>query len=180
MTMTFNVLDTETTGLDALDGHKILEIALLRFDMAGNFLDKYVQRIDPERPIDAKAQEVHGISYESLAGMPKFADVVKDIDGQIRKGDFIIAHNLNFDAGFLAVEFNAAGCSLASMPSVDTMDARWATHNGKSPNLGELCFALGVPYDPSKAHGAEYDVEVTAACFLEGYRRGFFKVPEVA
>lgn len=176
--ITFNTLDTETTGLDPLTGDKIIEVALLRYDLkTGALLDKFVERFDPQRPIDAKAQEVHGISYAMLAGKPLFKDLAPDMKAQIEKGDFIIAHNMDFDARFMATEFTAAGVALPNVPSVDTMQARWATFNGKSPNLGELCFALGVPYDPSKAHGAEYDVSVTAQCFLEGYKRGFYTIP---
>jgi DNA polymerase III epsilon subunit-like protein len=77
----------------------------------------------------------------------------------------------------MAAEYTGAGVVLPQIPSLDTIQARWATFNGKSPNLGELCFALGVHYDPDSAHGAAYDVSVTAACFLEGLRRGFYTLP---
>lgn len=172
------VFDTETTGLKAIDGDKIIEVAILVYDIdTKKKISSYVQRINPERAIDPKAQEVHGISYAQVASCPVFKDVAADIAAEFAKADICVAHNIGFDAEFLAVEFNSAGVKLPMIPSVDTMDARWATFNGKSPNLGELCFALGVPYDPSKAHGAEYDVEVTAACFLEGLRLGFFTIP---
>lgn len=174
---TFNVFDTETTGLDPLEGHKIIEVALLRFDMTGKLLDKLVVRINPKRAIDAKAQAVHKISFAMLEKCPEFKEVAKDIEAQILKGDFLVAHNLDFDARFLAVEFSAAGVVVPDIPGVDTMQSRWATFNGKSPNLGELCFALGLPYDPDKAHAAEYDTQITAACYLEGLRRGVFKNP---
>lgn len=177
---TFNVLDTETTGLDPNEGHRVIEVALLRFDLdSGAFLDKFVSRFDPQRPIDAKAQEVHKISYSMLAGKPLFATLAQEMKDQIERGDFIVAHNLSFDARFMASEFTQAGLVLPNVPSFDTIDARWATYNGKSPNLGELCFALGVPYDPSAAHGAEYDVQTTAACFIEGVRRGFYTIPQL-
>lgn len=175
---TFNVLDTETTGLDPNEGHKIIEVALLRFDIKTcKLIDKLVERFDPQRPIDAKAQEVHKISYTMLAGKPLFAALAPAMKAQIEKGDFIIAHNMPFDAKFMAAEFTLSGIALPNVPSLDTMNARWATYNGKSPNLGELCFALGVPYDPDLAHGAEYDTTVTAHCFLEGLKRGFYQLP---
>ena len=175
---TFNVLDTETSGLEVAEGHRVIEVALLRYDVAtGALLDKFVSLIDPQRAIDAKAQEVHKISYGMLAGKPLFKDLAPAMKEQMEKGDFIIAHNMPFDAKFMAAEFTLAGLALPHMPSIDTMDARWATYNGKSPNLGELCFALGVPYDPDKAHGAEYDVGVTAQCYLAGLKRGFYQLP---
>jgi DNA polymerase-3 subunit epsilon len=177
MTISFTTLDTETTGIDPNDGHRVIEVALLRYDMTGKLQEKFVERFDPQRAIDPKAQAVHKISYAELAGKPLFASMAADMKSFMERSDFIIAHNLPFDAKFMAAEFTGAGVILPDLPSVDTMQARWATFNGKSPNLGELCFALGVPYDPDSAHGAEYDVSVTAACFLEGLRRGFYTTP---
>ena len=178
MGRTFVGFDTETTGLKAADGDKIIEVALLTYDLdSGKLIDQYVQRINPGRAIDPKAQEVHKIDISMLIGMPDFATVAPEIKKRLEGADFCIAHNLNFDAEFLAVEFAAAGIPLAPVPSVDTMDARWATFNGKSPNLGELCFSVGVEYDPSKAHGAEYDVDVMSQCYMKGLKLGFFQLP---
>ena len=179
MTITFGGFDTETTGLKAMDGDKIVEIAFLKYDLfTGAKLGEYVRRINPEREIDPKAFAVHGISYAMVSGCPVFKDLAHEIRDQFASVDFVIAHNIEFDAQFLAVEFNAAGVVLPAVPSIDTMDARWATFNGKSPNLGELCFSLGIPYDTKKAHGAEYDVEVMSQAFIEGYKRGFYTLPE--
>lgn len=172
------VLDTETTGLDPLEGHKIIELAMKTYDLdSREAVSKLIQRFNPERPIDPKAQAVHGISFEELVDEPVFKDVASRIVDELNSADLVIAHNLQFDATFLLVELRNAGFELPTRPSVCTMsDARWATPNGKFPNLGELCFALEVEYDPEKAHSAEYDIDVTAACFFKGYERGFFKV----
>lgn len=180
MTTSFVVLDTETTGLEPNDGHRVIEVALLRFDMTGKLLEKFVGRFDPQRAIDPKAQAVHKISYAELAGKPLFNTAVPEMSKVMNSSDFIIAHNLPFDAKFMAAEYTGAGAVLPQIPSVDTMHARWATFNGKSPNLGELAFSLGVPYDPDSAHGAEYDVQICAACFLEGLRRGFYQIPTLS
>jgi DNA polymerase-3 subunit epsilon len=180
MTLSFTTLDTETTGLDPSDGHRVIEVALLRYDMTGRLLEQFVERFDPQRAIDPKAQAVHKISYADLAGKPLFGSMAAEMKAVMERGDFIIAHNLPFDAKFMAAEFTGAGVVLPQIPSVDTMHARWATFNGKSPNLHELCFALNVPYDPDSAHGAEYDVQCTAACFLEGLRRGFYTLPTLS
>lgn len=173
------VFDTETTGLKAIDGDKIIEIAILTYDIdTGALVDSYVQRINPGRAIDPKAQAVHKIDISMLLGMPAFADVAGEIKKRFEAADLCVAHNLAFDEEFIAVEFASAGVPLGAIPSVDTMQARWATFNGKSPNLGELCFSLGIPYDPDSAHAAEYDVDVTAQCFIKGLKLGFFQLPE--
>jgi DNA polymerase-3 subunit epsilon len=176
-----NVLffDTETTGFHADSGDKLVEIALLTYDLGSRSLvDKFITRIDPERSIPASAQAVHGITYESLVGMPKFIDIAADVHKRFAEAQLVVAHNLTFDATFVMCELAAAGMSMVSVPSVDTMtEARWATPDGKSPTLEELCFALGVPFERARAHGAEYDTKKLAECFFEGYDRGFYKLP---
>ncbi|MDI7718444.1 exonuclease domain-containing protein [Acinetobacter baumannii] len=71
-------VDTETTGLEVENGDKIIEIALIKYDLDGAKLEEFVQRIDPERNIDPKAQAVHGISYSDLIGCPKFVDIAEE------------------------------------------------------------------------------------------------------
>lgn len=180
MTFSFTVLDTETTGLEPELGHRIIEVALIRYDHTGRKLEQFIARFDPQRAIDPKAQAVHKISYAELAGKPLFNTGIPEMSDVMNNADFIVAHNLPFDAKFMAAEYTGAGVVLPNRPSVDTIAARWATYNGKSPNLHELAFSLGVPYDPDSAHGAEYDVQVCAACFLEGLRRGFYTLPTLS
>lgn len=170
-------LDLETTGLEQDKGHRIIEIACLTYDSdTRELLDSYVQRIDPERPIDAKAQEVHGISYAELVGQPKWEAVAPIVASKMAGAQIMIAHNMNFDGPFIGAELLRIGLTLPDILPFCTMaSARWACHDGKFPKLGELCFALGVEYDPSKAHGASYDVEVMMECFWRGLDRGFYK-----
>jgi DNA polymerase-3 subunit epsilon len=173
-------LDTETTGLEQEKGHRIIEIALLTYDLdTQTLVDKYVQRIDPERSIDPGAQAAHGISYAELVGQPKWEDVAQDIADRIGTADLLIAHNMGFDGPFIAGEMNRIGVNVPDIHSLCTMEnARWACPDGKLPRLGELCFALGVPYDPSAAHAAEYDVEVMMKAFFQGLDRGFYQLPK--
>lgn len=173
------VLDTETTGVDQAKGDKIIEIALLTYDLESKVLiDTYVQRIDPDRPIDPSAQAVHGISNEMLFGMPKWEEVVDTILMRLDRADLLVAHNFNFDGPFIAGELVRVGKRVPLTPSFCTMEnGRWATFNGKSPKLAELCFALGVDYDPTAAHAADYDTDVTAQCLFKGIERGFFTIP---
>jgi len=93
------VLDTETTGLEVSDGHRIIEIGaveIINRSLTGNV---YHQYLNPERAIDEGAQEVHGISIESLQDKPKFHEVSDDFIEFIRGGELII-HNAEFDIGF--------------------------------------------------------------------------------
>lgn len=173
-------LDTETTGLDQEKGHRVIEIAMLTYDLETRALvDRYVQRIDPERAIDPGAQAAHGISYSELVGQPKWEDVARDIADRMGTGDLLIAHNMGFDGPFIAAEMNRIGVNVPDIHSLCTMEnARWACPDGKLPRLGELCFALGVGYDPAKAHGADYDTTVMMDCFFRGLDRGFYELPK--
>jgi DNA polymerase III subunit epsilon len=171
-------LDTETTGLKCDKGDRIIEICLISYDLdSGKRISSYSQRINPEgRTIDPKAESVHGISAKDLVGKPKWKEIAGDVDGVLRQSNLLIAHNLDFDAPFLASEQEAAGFTIPSgLDALCTMElGRWATPDGKLPKLSELCWSLHVDYDPSKAHSAEYDVEVMMECFFKGRRLGFF------
>lgn len=173
-------LDTETTGLDQEKGHRIIEIALLTYDLdTHKLVDRWVQRIDPERAIDPGAQAVHGIGYSDLVGCPKWDDLAPEIAKRLGTAGLLVAHNMGFDGPFIAAELVRVGIDVPNVHSLCTMEnARWATPDGKSPRLGELCFALGVDYDPAKAHGADYDVQVMMDCFFKGLDRGFYELPK--
>lgn len=175
-------LDTETTGLLHPD-HRIIEFygALydLRPDMpigASRKIEELNLRIDPQRSIAADAQRVHGISARDLIGCPTWKDVAEEIAAFMRKGDCLVGHNIvTFDKPFLDQEFKRVGVAPVDRPLFDTMEhARWATYNGKSPTLQELCFACGVAYDPAAAHAADYDVDVTMQCFFRAREWGYF------
>jgi len=173
-------LDIETTGL--LDPeHRIIEICILLYDLdSQKKLGGYTKRIHPQRSITPKAQEVHGITIHDLAGCPTWDEVASMVARIMSKSDLIVAHNgYGFDLPFIANELVRVGIALPDVQGFDTMlEGRWATPMGKQPSLAELCFATGVEYDPAKAHGAEYDVEVMMAAFFKGVEKGFFKIPQ--
>lgn len=173
-------LDTETTGLKQEAGHRIIEIAFLTYDLnTASLEDTWIQRIDPERPIDPGAQEVHGIAYTDLIGCPKWEDIAPEIARRMAAADLLVAHNMGFDGPFIAAELIRVGQKVPDVHALCTMEnARWACPDGKLPKLQELCFALGVDYDVAKAHGAEYDVSVMMDCFFKGLKRGFYGLPE--
>ena len=177
-------LDIETTGLSQVDGHRIIEIAVIlyRHDPVSGTSEKvgsFEQRLNPERGIDAKAQEIHGISSDDLIGKPKWEEVAPKLAKLLSMCHYVVMHNgIGFDAPFLIGEFIRVGEVCPPMFVVDTMlDGRWATPDGAIPNLGALCFASGVDYDKSKAHGASYDVEVMMQCFFKQWPLGFFSLP---
>lgn len=172
-------LDTETTGLEQAAGHRIIEIALCHFDLAARKkVDEFVQRIDPQRPIDPQAQAVHGIAYTDLVGMPTWEDVAARVSHELGRSDLLIAHNMGFDGPFIGAELLRAGQLLPNAQSFCTMEnGRWACFDGKFPKLQELCFALDVDYDPAQAHAALYDVERMMECYFKAMDRGFYPQP---
>lgn len=172
-------LDTETTGLDWLKGHRLIEVAAVVYDMDTRVrLGAYEQRINPQRDIDPKAQEVHGISWDQLLAEPLWEEVGPKFAMLLGKCEHHVAHNgEGFDFPFLIHEFQRIGVAPPVIRSTDTMlQARWATPDGSLPRLELLAFACGVPYDRAKAHAALYDVEVMAQCFFSQVDRGFFRL----
>jgi DNA polymerase-3 subunit epsilon len=170
-------VDIETTGLDQTAGHRIIEVGALLFELeSAKFLGKYVQRINPQRPIDPAAQAVHGITFDMLAHEPTWEQVAPNVHRVLTAARFMAGHNVRgFDWPFLAGEFQRIGMSVPEIELIDTMEeGRWATPLGKLPNLGELCFACGIDYDPSKAHGAEYDIDVNMKAYFAARAQGFF------
>lgn len=177
-------LDIETTGLAMPPAHRMLEICLALYDVdSQRKLGQLVRRFNPGRPVDPDAQAVHGISFDDVAHLPMLehdAQAISLIQRILTKADFVVAHNgASFDVPFVQAEFACIGQPLPRIRLVDTMlEARWATALGKLPNLGELCFATRVPYDPESAHAADYDVDVMVQAFFRGLEWGFFKIPE--
>lgn len=173
-------LDIETTGLLTPD-HRIIEVAAVLYNLeTGEQKGRWLQRVNPERPVEAKALDVHGITFEEVAHCPKFDSVADRLLKILRVSNYVVAHNgEEFDLPFIEQELRRVGRVMPPVRVIDTMkQARWATPLGKHPTLGELCFACRVPYDPSKAHGALYDVTVMMESFFHAYKRGFFSLEQ--
>lgn len=174
-------IDTETTGLLDPD-HRIIEVYAGLWQN-GKLIDAYEQRIDPQRSIALEAQRVHGISTGDLFGKPTWADISPDLMAFMSRADVYVAHNGDgFDFPFIDMEMKRVNHpTLPKKPTFDTMlGGIWATHNGKSPRLEELCFACGVDYDKVLAHAAAYDVDRMMECFFKGLDWGFFSVTDSA
>ena len=162
------VLDTETTGLSAADGDRIIEIGcveLLNRKLTGNNRHFY---INPERDIHEDAMRVHGITLEFLADKPKFGDVAADLLDYLSGAELII-HNAPFDIGFLDEEFKRLGHGhTRSLVSgvVDTLVMAKELFPGKRNGLDALCERLGVDNSDRTLHGALLDAELLADVYI--------------
>jgi len=163
------VLDTETTGLEPADGHRIIEIGcveLLERRLTGNTYHQYIQ---PDRQIDAGAIEVHGITNESLADKPRFADIVGEFLDFIRGAELII-HNAPFDVGFLDHEFGLLETSPGTVTDhstvLDTLALARRLHPGQRNNLDALCRRYEIDNSQRDLHGALLDAEILADVYL--------------
>lgn len=169
-------LDIETTGLEPGD-HRIIELFMdLRED--GARIDTWHAFIDPKRSIDPKALAVHKITPAMLAGKPDWESLAKRANAFMERADAFVAHNADFDIGFLRYEFARVGLVLPKRPVIDTMAFTWATPDGKSPSLKDLCFACGVDYAETTttgtgAHAADYDVGVMLECLYRARAWGY-------
>lgn len=163
-------LDTETTGLDPKEGHRIIEIGcveIINRRITGNHFHCY---INPERDIDKGAQAVHGISQDFLADKPVFASVKSSFIDYIQGADEIIIHNAPFDVGFLNNEFvrlDKKSLKLASYAEiVDTLTMARQLHPGQKNSLDALCKRYDVDNSHRDLHGALVDADLLARVYL--------------
>ena len=162
------ILDTETTGLNPALGHRIIEVAAVEMvnrRLTGKHFHCYV---NPEREIDAGAQQVHGIALEFLQDKPKFADVAQAFLTFVAGGELVI-HNAPFDVGFLDHELallslNAIHTCCAGV--IDTLKLAKELHPGQKNNLDALCKRYGVDNAHRTLHGALLDAELLAEVYL--------------
>ena len=163
------VLDTETTGLDWKQGHRIIEIGCVELLNRRKTQVSYHQYINPQRGIDEAAQEVHGLSNEDLAGKPLFADIAAEFLEFIGDAELII-HNAEFDIGFLDNELRTAELAdlqLAENNAVlDTLILARQIHPGQRNNLDALCKRYAVDNSRRDLHGALLDARLLADVYL--------------
>lgn len=169
--MRFVVLDTETTGLEPREGHRIIEIGcveLIGRRLTGRHFHVY---LNPEREVDEGAIAVHGITNEFLADKPRFAEVVDEFFEFI-KGAELIIHNAAFDIGFINHEFARLkgrpelGEVLDHCSVLDTLLMARERHPGQRNNLDALCKRYGVDNSGRDLHGALLDAEILADVYL--------------
>lgn len=163
------VLDTETTGLEPSQGHRIIEIGCV--EMVGRRLTRrnYHQYLQPDREIDEGAIEVHGITNEFLADKPRFADVVEDFINFVRGAELVI-HNAPFDVGFINHELKLLGKEWGQIEDhctiLDTLTMARSMHPGQRNSLDALCKRYAVDNSNRELHGALLDSEILADVYL--------------
>jgi DNA polymerase-3 subunit epsilon len=163
------VLDTETTGLDPKDGHRIIEIGCVELvdrRLTGNDYHQYLQ---PDRLIDEGAMKVHGITNEYLADKPRMADVAKDFLDYVRDAELVI-HNAPFDVGFINHEFRLLGADWKKIEShceiFDSLEMARRLRPGQRNSLDALCKSYDVDNSNRELHGALLDARILAEVYL--------------
>ena len=160
------VLDTETTGLDPDEGHRIVEIAgieLIHHVPTGRKFHCY---INPERDMPDDALAVHGITAEFLASQPPFAAIADELLAFIGP-DRLVIHNAEFDIAFLNAELARLNREPVSCPFVDTLGLARARFPGAPASLDALCRRFDIDLSMREEHGAEVDCGLLAAVYLE-------------
>jgi DNA polymerase-3 subunit epsilon len=161
------ILDTETTGLEPAEGHRIIELACLEMNgrrATGRHFHRFV---NPERAIDLAATQVHGMTSEDLADKPKFADIVDEFLEFVDGAELLI-HNAPFDVAFLNAELELIGRpKLETLCSVsDTLMMARDLNPGKKNSLDALCERYAVDHSRRTLHGALLDAQLLADCWL--------------
>ncbi len=163
------VLDTETTGLEADKGHRIIEIGCVELVNRRRTGRTYHQYVNPERDIDPAAEEVHGISRDMLASKPRFAEIAGQLI-EFLQGAELVIHNAEFDLGFLRHEFATTALVTASpldgCSVVDTLLVARRLHPGQRNGLDALCKRYGVDNSGRDIHGALLDAQLLADVYL--------------
>lgn len=167
-------LDIETTGLDPATD-RITEIGLVIYRDTTR-LGEYVQKVNPQREVSAKAAQITGYSWDMLKNEPVWESIGQHVHALIGKSEVVIGHNIvEFDWRFMDAEFKRIGLTLPDRRVIDTQHARWATGDGKVPALREVSWSLGYEYDTLRAHSAGYDAELALLCYLRGKEYGFYE-----
>lgn len=163
------VLDTETTGLDPAQGHRIIEIGCVELEtrrLTGRHFHQYT---NPDREVEEAAFEVHGIGNDFLADKPRFEQIVDEFLAFVRGAELLI-HNAPFDIGFLDAELARLGPSYGRMADycviTDTLAMARHKHPGQRNSLDALCKRYDVDNSQRDLHGALLDAEILADVYL--------------
>jgi DNA polymerase III subunit epsilon len=163
------VLDTETTGLEPKQGHRIIEIGCVELINRRKTDQHYHQYINPDREIDDGAFNVHGISTEFLSDKPRFADIAQEFIDFIRDSEIII-HNAPFDVGFIDAELKKLGRKWGKTEHycavVDTLTMAREKHPGQKNSLDALCKRYEIDNSKRDLHGALLDAQILLDVYL--------------
>jgi DNA polymerase-3 subunit epsilon len=163
------ILDTETTGLEPGDGHRIIEIGCVEVRNRRKSERMFHQYLNPHRVIDDGAFEVHGISNEFLADKPVFADIAQDLIDFIRDSELII-HNAPFDIAFINAELKLLGKKWGKLEDycrvTDTLVMARELHPGQKNSLDALCSRYQIDNSQRDLHGALLDAQILLDVYL--------------
>lgn len=163
------VLDTETTGLDPAQGHRIIEVGCVEIVNRRVTNRTFHRYLNPEREIEAGALQVHGITNEFLADKPRFAEVAQDLL-EFLAGAEVLIHNAAFDVAFLNQELAQLSVGLEPLERhctvTDTLALARERHPGKKNSLDALCRSYGVDNSRRDLHGALLDAQLLAEVYL--------------
>mgnify|MGYP001342858487 CR=1 FL=1 len=161
------VLDTETTGLDHENGHRIVEIGIIELENHLPTGKNFHYYLNPERDSDKRAQEVHGLTREFLSDQPKFIDIVEEFLDYISDSKIII-HNASFDVGFINAELRRCKKKELNDDIIeDTLILAKEKFLGQSVSLDSLCRRYSIDLTGRDVHGALKDAKLLAAVYLE-------------
>jgi DNA polymerase III subunit epsilon len=161
------VLDTETTGIDAVNGDRLVEIGCIELINHCPTGQSYHCYLNPERPVSAGALAVHGLSDEFLRDKPVFSQVAAEFEAFCGDSRLII-HNASFDVGFINMERKKLGLEpLIQSRIVDTLSMARRKHPGASNSLDALCSRYGIDNSKRTRHGALLDAELLAEVYIE-------------
>ena len=166
-------LDTETTGLDPKQGHRIIEIAAIEFNNRQPTNRRFHSYINPERDIDPAAEEVHGLSIDFLQDKPLFKDVVNDFLAFVQNSEVVI-HNAPFDVGFINAELGRLGLDKFEENTItitDSLKFAKEIRPGQRNSLDALCKAFDIDNSSRTLHGALLDAQLLCEVFI-GITRG--------
>ncbi|NRA41225.1 MAG: DNA polymerase III subunit epsilon [Pseudomonadales bacterium] len=178
------VLDTETTGINPLDGHKLVEIGAIEIVNRRFTGRTYHQYINPERVVEDEVVAVHGLTNEFLQDKPVFADIAAEFC-QFIEGAELIIHNAPFDLGFLNHELQLMHSTFGKVEDhcqiFDSLVMAKQKHPGQRNNLDALCKRYGIDNSHRVLHGALLDSEILADVYLlmTGGQKGLALEPEV-
>ena len=160
------VLDTETTGLDPVDGHRMVEIGAVELVNRIPTGRTYHQYLNPERDIDAESIRIHGITNEHVKDMPTFAQAADAFLAFI-EGAGLVIHNAPFDMKFLNFELDLMGRGPLTNTVVDTIPMARSKFPGAQVNLDALCRRFEIDLSARVYHGALLDSQLLAEVYLE-------------
>lgn len=169
------VLDTETTGMEPSEGHRLIEIGCVELENHVPTGRSYHQYINPERDVPADAVAVHGITGDFLKDKPVFSQVYDEFLDFIKGGTLVI-HNAEFDMKFINAELKTVGFpSIPLKEVIDTLKMAREKFPGSPANLDALCRRFSIDLSARELHGALLDAQLLAEVYLEllgGRQRG--------